>query len=160
MLPLSPVLSSFPFAGIYISVNIYSISWDGPMHCLSLGVGRRIIECIIYFVGDNHIERPAMGCQNGNMGWFKFMYRLVFSTLNAFLERCFRKAPGYKLKVIFFKARTSDCLTGLFNENELHGMLEALDFDTGDNFSLFWVPFFNAFCGLSRTAEVTIAVTT
>lgn len=87
------------------------------------------------------------------------MNRTVFSTLNAFSERCSSKAPGYGLKVDFSKAENGDRLTGPYNENGQHGMVEASDFEAVDNVSSFFGALVDAFCGLSRTTDVTSAMT-
>ncbi|NJK52916.1 MAG: hypothetical protein HC936_08975 [Leptolyngbyaceae cyanobacterium SU_3_3] len=159
MLPLLPVLSDFPFVGTQPTLDIYSIFRYEPMHCLSLGVGRTLKECIVHMLGDEQRVSSDMRCQNGTMKSFKSIKRTVLSTLNAFLERCSSEAPGYGLKVDFSKPGNSSRLTGLFNENGLHGMLEASDYDAVDNVSPFLGAIVDSLCGLNSTAEVTKAMT-
>lgn len=159
MLPLSPVLPNVLFAGAYLTVDIYSIFRYEPMHSLSLGVGRMLNEYIVYSLGDDRRLSSAMRRQNGNMRLFKSIKHTVLLTLNAFLERCFNRAPGHGLMVDFSKTENSGRLTGLFNENGLHEMLKASDFDAIDNVSPVLDGFVDALCSLCRSAKVTSAMT-
>lgn len=63
------------------------------------------------------------------------------------------------LKVDFLRGVYSDCLTGLFNESRLLVMLAVSDFDAMDIDVSFLDTLFEAFCGLSRTAEGASATT-
>lgn len=85
MLPLLSVLSSFSFARIHSTLDIYGLFHYEPMHCLSLGVERMSNECILSLLGDVQRQSPAMRCQNENIWSFKFLKRTVLSTLNVFL---------------------------------------------------------------------------
>lgn len=63
------------------------------------------------------------------------------------------------MKVDFSKIENSGRLTGLFNKTELHGILEASDFDALNNVYTFFDFLVVALCRLSRSVEKTSAMT-
>lgn len=88
------MLFNFPFAGIYPTIDIYSIFRYKPMHGISMGVGRMLKKFIVYMLWDEQRQSSAMRCQNEYMKLFRSIKRTVLSTFNAFLERFAGKAPG------------------------------------------------------------------
>lgn len=70
-----------------------------------------------------------------------------------------KKSPEYGFNVDLSKAGNSNRLTGLLDENELPGILQASDFDAADNVFSFLGALANSMCGLLCTAEVTCAMT-
>lgn len=85
------------------------------MSCLSLGVERMLKEYIVYLLDDTQRPSSATRCQNGNMKSFESFERTVLSSLSVCLERCSGRAPGYGLKVDFYKFENSDHLFRLFS---------------------------------------------
>lgn len=116
-------------------------------------------EHTVTILGDELRLSLVMRCRNENSRSFRFIKRTVLSTLNAFLESRFSKAPGHGQKIEFFKVENSGRRTGLFDKNRHHGMLEAVDCDTADNVSSLLGALVGSCNGLSSTLKGTSVLT-
>lgn len=63
MLPVHPVLHSFPVVGVYSSVDIYTVMVE-PMNVLSLSISRLQKECLKHMLSNDKETTNAMSKPN------------------------------------------------------------------------------------------------
>lgn len=61
MLVVVPVLSKFPFMSIHRCVDVKAIFRLESMHCLSLGLRRMLIKCVVVMLGEEEKTTSSLG---------------------------------------------------------------------------------------------------
>lgn len=64
MLPAVPVQSMFLVVVAHPCVKVYTISSFEPLHCLSLGVGKMLKECVAPISGEKNQTTSSIECAN------------------------------------------------------------------------------------------------
>lgn len=99
MLPMSPVLTELPMAGVHSLVELYRIFRFDPMHVLSLGLSRLLKECTSTSPRDEYMRTSAMMSSTGSCRTFEHVKTSVLHYMNV-LHRDFEPNPiGYALHV-------------------------------------------------------------
>lgn len=152
------VLSKFPFMGIYRCVHVsqYSGSSQCTVFCRSWKNVKEV--CISHARGRQ---------QNNDFHSRRKRKREIFSSCRAnstsntkqILKQWSENSPKYGLKVCIWKPGSSQGLAGLCNENGIHGVLEASDFDSIHNMSPFFRELLDRLCGLTKISETLSALT-
>ena len=140
MIPVPPVLNSFPFVGIHPSVDIYAIFGFEPMHNLSLGISKLLKECTVSYLKDDKRVRTSIETLSGEGRNVSLIRKSILSLLNCFLREVQYSSPGYGIHVDFSKGLTAGRLSGLFTKDGIVGMLEAADHECID------IPLFRCPC--------------
>lgn len=159
MLPLLPVLSSFPLVAIHPCNDIYNIFRFEPMHFLSLGISKMLKECAVEMLKDENRTTSAILSRAGEPRTFKFVRKRVLRCLNEFLRDVESSSRGYGLHVDFSSGESGLRLSGFFTEHGIVGMLEAKDYDVMDMVSPFIGAIIDRCCGLVDVATVTSSFT-
>lgn len=60
MLPITPVLSQFPFIGVCNLSDLYAIFRFEPMHALSVGILKMLRDCLVSYLSDSMRFSAAM----------------------------------------------------------------------------------------------------
>lgn len=120
-----PILDSFPFAGIYLCVDLYAVFRPEPMHIFSLGIGKLIKKDFIHMLDDFELVPNAM--KNGQHIAIleKHLRNCVPHRFNAILKNEVSIFSGDKRRSGFSKTKTRSYTTGVFSEYGLLGMLDA-----------------------------------
>lgn len=84
-------------------------------------------------LGEKVKSTSSLRSANGNERSFRSVKKTMLSTMNSFRECCAETSPGHGLKIDFSKEGSSQKLTRSFNENGIHGILDAFDVDFIDN---------------------------
>lgn len=129
VLPVDPVLVTFPFVWIHKSVDVHAIIRLDPLHDLSLGASCLVMECIWNILGDESIETSEIKSRTCPNRSFKAVKFIILSTLNMYMTDCQKRLVGTGPRVNFKKPGHSNRLTDLFAEIGLTGILEGAAFD-------------------------------
>lgn len=103
MLPVLPVLSSFPFVGIHKSVELYSILRVDSMHVRPLGVSKMLKECLTNTLGDDTITTDVFKNAKGEAKSYKQIKGNFLHVLNAFLKETESISSAFGLTIDFRK---------------------------------------------------------
>lgn len=153
-LPVDPVLIAFIFVGIHQSVDEYTIFRFEALYNLSLGVSWLLKEWIWNMLGDECRETRAIKSKSRSNSTFKTAKITLLSALNIFLTDCQNSLVGTGVQVKLKKPGQSKCLTALFTQTSLIGVLEGADYVSIDLVFTFLSAIVAECCGLELFADV------
>lgn len=132
-LPIPPVIYDFSLVGIHESVDIYAIFRFDSLHCLPSGVSKLLKEWLFNVLSDPNHSSCSTTLSSGKPIAFSMIKKLVLEQP----DRCFKDsdlhASGTWLLIAFYKSEYEGSLSGFFTENGILGMVEAADYESGDN---------------------------
>lgn len=156
MLPIPPILHTFPHIGLHPCVDIYRVFRCEPMHVFSLGLSPLLKECMCSMLKDENRVTKAMMTTSGGFKSFRAVRKPILREANLFLSSAQSSSPGYGLRTDFSKGDRVDKLDGFFTETGLIGMIEARDHDCIDMVMPFIAGMVDRCCDLTE-APVTSA---
>lgn len=130
VLPVDPVLITYPFVEIHQSVDVYAIFKSKPSHNLPLKVSMLLKEFFSNMLVNESRETRTVETWSGSNRTFKAVKVIIFSALTTFSTDCHKRLVGSGLWKDFKEPAQSNRLTELLSRTGLTDMLKGGDFDS------------------------------